>query len=118
MADKNQTEKDKLYEWACSCVTREIKEKYFPAIDREAKSYYEERDSRQKAGYCREYTYETVPELKAELASLWDGDAGMVQIEKAVLVAAMKNKPSKETTAVPEEVSEKMKELTPFIYNF
>lgn len=118
MQDINIGEKERLYQWACTYHTGELEVEYFTNIQKERESYYEKRDPLEK--YGKEYTFQTMPELRRELELLWDGDEVMEQILKTVLVAAMKNKPLPGTEgegqeASPREVKEQIK---PFIYNF
>lgn len=107
----NQREIEKLYQWASEYHTEEIEEKYFTKIDKKCASYFEPRVS--QAAYCREYTYDSMPKLRDELEAMWKDDDVMKQIEKVVLVAAMKNKPLLE-----DNIKSKMNQLKPYIYNF
>lgn len=114
MLDINNKEADKLYQWACDNHTKELEEKYFSKFDKDCKSYYEKKSLQEE--YCKEYTFQTMPELRSELSAMWKDDAIMEQIQKVVLVAAMKNKP--EINKSDENTKEKMEQIKPYIYNF
>lgn len=113
MKDINQLEKEKIYQWACENYTEEVESRYFTKIDKSCRSYFEETAC--PGEYCKEYNFQTVDELRRELSVLWKEDMVMERIFQAVLVAAMKNKPS---MADGSGLSGKMEEVKPFIYNF
>lgn len=104
--DKNEKEKNLLYEWAVTS-----KESYsFPMIEKEKESYYIKRDT---SVYIRAYGFETLPELKMELEELWKGrEIGQALIP--ILVSAMKNKPTENRSLnEKKEIKESSKEKMP-----
>lgn len=113
--DRNQGEKEKMYQWACDNHTEELEEKYFTKIDKTCESYFEKK-LRQET-YCREYHFQTMPELRSELEVMWEKDEMMEQVEKAVLVAAMKNKPRLRFDGQSKR-EVRTDQLSSFIYNF
>lgn len=116
--DKNKREMEQLYQWASDNYKKELEDKYFTKIDGNCKSYFKKRSSGSE--YCKEYKFETMQQLKNELSVMWKDEAAMQQIEKVVLVAAMKNKPYAEKKGQYEgkENTGNMEQLKPFIYNF
>lgn len=113
--DRNQSDKEKMYQWACDKHTEELEEKYFTKIDKACESYFEKKLSQET--YCREYCFQTMPELRSELEAMWGNDEAMEQVEKAVLVAAMKNKPRVKCDGQSEREVQ-TDQLSPFIYSF
>lgn len=111
--DKNQKEKQILYEWG-----KENDQKYsFLRADKRKDSYF---IKRQDNSYIREYAFETLPQLKEMLNSLWCNDETIESIKMAVAVAAMKNKPIKSFVRTDNEdrKSKLDDELPVYIYNF
>ena len=111
--DRNCKEKSLFAEWA-----KNSQGDYFmPAQD--TGSYFVKRIQTE---YIREYSLETVPELRDELEALWDGNKNMESVLTAVLAAAIKNKPRGQERAGTAEniskVSEIKEELPMYIYNF
>lgn len=110
---KNDREKAIFTEWA-----KNSQKDYFMSVQ-DAGSYFVKREQTE---YIREYSLETVPELRDELEELWDGDKNMEPVLTAVLVAAIKNKPRRQDkTDTEENVSTGLetKEVLPmYIYNF
>lgn len=113
--DINLNEKERLYQWACEHGTSKQKERYFTKIDKMCASYFEKIH---RSEYCREYNFQTLPELRSELDAMWEGDDVMKEIEKPVLVASMKNKPKMKEQSGYNNRKEKREQLKPFIYNF
>lgn len=116
MQDINQLEKEKIYQWACDNYTEEIKEKYFTKIDRECDSYFESRIYSEK--YCREYSFQTVVDMRNVLSELWRDDVIMEKVSQIVLVASMKNKPSREKGRHSENTLGEKETIKPYVYNF
>lgn len=110
--DKNQKEKQILYDWG-----KENRQKYsFLQADKKKDSYF---IKRQDNSYIKEYTFETLPQLKEMLNSLWYDDETMELIKMAVVVAAMKNKPINNLVKSDKEEKDKLDdELPAYIYNF
>lgn len=110
---KSDREKAFFTEWA-----KNSQEDYFISVQDTA-SYFVKRVQTE---YIREYSLETVPELRDELEALWEGDKNMESVLTAVLAAAIKNKPRRqEITDTGENVSkasETKEELPMYIYNF
>lgn len=111
--DRNDKEKSLFAEWA-----KTVRGDYFMPVQ-DTGSYFIKRDQTE---YIREYSLETVPELRDELEVLWDGDKNMESVLTAVLAAAIKNKPRGQERAGTAEniskVSETTEELPIYIYNF
>lgn len=104
----NDTEKEKLFMWS----GRKFKEDYrFPEIDIDKDSYFIKREN--NVAYIKEYTFETLPELKAQLKEMWSDKEYLQDILQVVLVAAMRNKPHE-----IKEDETKDEKLPTFIYNF
>lgn len=114
--DKNKTEKDKLYQWACENSTKAMMDAIFSSITKDTDSYYEKADNRE---YIREYEPETAVDIKQELSSLWeeDGCSNEVfkQIETVCTVACMKNK---NREVYDKQVIHNKEQLKPYIYHF
>lgn len=91
--DKNKTERDKLYQWACENSTKARMDAIFSSVTKDADSYYEKVENRE---YIREYEPETAVDIKQELSSLWEkdgcSDEVFEQIKTVCTVACMKNK--------------------------
>lgn len=111
--DRNDKEKSLFAEWA-----KNSREDYFMSVQ-DTGSYFVKRIQTE---YIREYSLETVPELRDELEALWDGDKNMELVLTAVLAASIKNKPRRQeragTAEYISEVSETKEELPIYIYNF
>lgn len=116
--DKNDREKNMLYQWAESNGS----DNSFQKIDKAAESYFDKRtDVANDDRYIREYSIESLPELMKEIDTLWGTDEVMGQIKKAVGVAALKNKPVKPDSGEKtkaENKPESKDKLPAFIYNF
>lgn len=113
MMDKNQKEKQILCEWG-----KENSQKYsFLKADKKKDSYF---IKRQDSAYIREYSFETLPQLREMLDFLWHGDEAIESIKMAVAVAAMKNKTINTIVKTDngERKSELDDELPEYIYNF
>lgn len=111
--DKNQKEKQILYNWG-----KENEQKYsFQRADKKKDSYF---IKRQDNSYIMEYAFETLPQFKEILNSLWYDDGTIESIKMAVAVAAMKNKPINNLVKTDnEEEKDKLDdELPAYIYNF
>lgn len=113
--DKNLREKEALYHLNLEGVEN-VKES-FMEIDHELKSYF---IPKKEGDYLMEYNFDSLPQLKEQLNLLWEQEEYMKGIVQTVLVAAMKNKPSRE---VKEERNIENREnvegeLPAFIYNF
>lgn len=109
--DKNQKEKQILYNWV-----KENGQKYsFLRADKKKDSYF---IKRQDNSYIKEYAFETLPQLKEMLNSLWYGDETIESIKMAVAVAAMKNKPINNLVKKDSEEDKLDDELPVYIYNF
>lgn len=110
---QNDREKEFFTEWA-----KNSQEDYFISVQDTA-SYFVKRVQTE---YIREYSLETVPELRDELETLWEGDNNMESVLTAVLAAAIKNKPQRQDKSDTEEsvskVSETEEKLPMYIYNF
>ena len=111
--DKNISEKEKLYKWACQYTSKDRTESVFTPVMKECSSYYE---SIKNTDYIHEYNFDTVNEIKQELSSLWKEDEIFGQAALICSVACMKNKnilsPQK------KDAHENMKQLKPYIYHF
>lgn len=109
---KNEREKQMLYEWGVN-NHRDV----FMQMDHVKESYFQQRTSNL---YIKEYSFETLSELKEELDALWENDEEMESIKKVVGVAAVKNKPVKiEKEKEQVKTQSKQEEKLPvFIYNF
>lgn len=91
-------------------------ERTFDFTQKEKDSYYVLQDKRE---YLMEYDFETVPQLKEMLDRLWESEQYMKDIEKAVLAAAIKNKPKQgegDSVHVQRDPQRHMPEF--IIYNF
>lgn len=109
--DKNQKEKQILYNWG-----KENKQKYsFQREDKEKDSYF---IKRQDNSYIKEYAFETLPQFREMLDSLWYDDGTIESIKMAAAVAAMKNKPIKKLVKTDNEKEKLDDELPAYIYNF
>lgn len=106
-------EKEKIYEWAL----KDDNVRYcFSEPNQDMESYYTKYNNG-KDCYLMEYDYETLPELKEIYEEYCGMASSMQEIQKTVLIAAMKGK-----LQVEEEVEanavEKQKELKEYIYGF
>lgn len=116
--DKNQTEKDRLFIWACENYTKDREKDIFAPINKDSDSYYKKVENKE---YIREYEPDTAADIKQELSSLWNKDKHnseiYEQVEKICTVACVKNKNPESLKKV--EVQDKpKKQLKPFIYEF
>lgn len=114
--DKNITEKDKLYRWACENSTKDRTEAIFSSVIKNSDSYYEKVENKK---YIREYEPETAVDIRQELSSLWGedrcSDEVFEQIKTVCTVACMKNK---NRAVYDEQVIHNKKQLKPYIYQF
>lgn len=116
--DKNKTEKDKLYQWACDHFTKDRMYSIFTPIQKDSVSYYE---TVQNQEYIREYEPETAADIKQELTSIWENtgenDEVFDYVKTICMVACMKNK-----NLIIHDKSDMQncgkKLLKPFIYHF
>ncbi len=115
----DEKEKELIYEWACRYNSKEVENVIFPLIDRSAKSYFVKREKQEE--YLHEYDFQTLPELRTLLETMWQDEDDMDAVIKPVLVAAMKNKIEVCQDIDREHMSEHLKDtekLQPYIYNF
>ena len=77
---------DRLFDWS---VKYEGNYRY-PKADKEAESYFIPHEENE---YIRDYGFETIVDLKAELVKMWSDNIYMEEIVKTVAVATMKNEP-------------------------
>lgn len=121
--DKNDKEKQMLYEWGRKNSDNE----QFQAVDKNRESYFLQREEGISAGlYIREYGFETLPEFIQELDVLWGDGEVMEQIKKTCAVAAMKNEivervflsDAKELLCKTETKQDREDKLPMYIYNF
>ncbi len=113
--DKNVREKEALYHLELS-GTEDIK-KSFTEVECELETYFFPKEEKE---YLMEYDFDSLPQLKEKLNSFWENEECMKGIIQTVLVAAMKNKPSREAkeTRNIENSGNIEGELPAFIYNF
>lgn len=116
--DKNQTEKDRLFKWACENFTKDSTENVFTPIKKGPDSYYEKVENKE---YIRAYDPDTAADIKRELSFLWKGDRHNREIYEQVkticTVACMKNKnPERRENMTVQD--KQAKQLKPFIYQF
>lgn len=109
--ERNRKEKELMYEWAC-CFSDTECEKIFTAIDSEAESYWNKRTDSEK--YVMEYAPKTLIDYRKYLQELWGQDKVLEEIQKAVLVAIMKNEPLEEQSSGRLEAMQES--LPEFIY--
>lgn len=88
-------------------------EETFDFAHKDKDSYYVLRGRQE---YLMEYGFETLPQLKEILDKLWENDSCVKNIEKTVLVAAIKNKPKQETRESRERDTDGC--MPEFVYNF
>lgn len=116
--DKNEKEKQLLYEWAVQNSWRY----HFQAIDNSKESYFMQRESQYKGLGIREYAFESLPEFMKELDKLWKDDEVMEKIKKAISIAAIKNKVTfynfSNTASFEEKRVADTETLPMYIYNF
>ena len=115
----NRKEQEMFYHWALTHHDELTEERYFPKINPERSSYYEE--PQEIYPYCHEYSYETVDELKKQLEKMWGNDKTIEQILTAVVVSAFKNEPEnyrEDCSKSKAQENATQNELTTFIYNF
>lgn len=110
--DKNQKEKE-LFKSCHERIAASQEKYYFPEIDKRLESYFEKRE---EGEYLRDYDFETLPQLKEKLDSMWEGQPDMLEMVRPILAAAMKNRPSTEQKEVSE--NKNTGEVPVFIYNF
>ncbi len=111
--DKNDKEKQMLYEWAVNDYSKDV----FLHSDHRRDSYFLQRTE----NLCiREYMFETLPELMEELNILWENDEIMESIKRVIAVAAMKNKPTKSDDENGQKNGQEVtdEKLPTYIYNF
>lgn len=114
MDDKNKREKENLFHWGEEYSAQQ-KDNIFTSINFENASYWIQRTDSEN--YLTEYGFDSVPELKNCLDSMWKYDEIMSDIEKSVLVAAIKNKVVADSDRLHIK-SEHIVSLPEFIYNF
>ena len=112
--DKNRSEKDKLYQWACECSTKDRTENIFTPINKEINSYWKHIENRE---YIQEYKPDTVNELKEKFSALWENDEILERMQIICTVACMKNKNQTDLSA-RTAYETKEKQLKPYIYEF
>lgn len=116
--NKNQTEKDRLFKWACDNYTNDRTENIFTPIKKDSDSYYEIAENRE---YIREYGPDNAADIRQELSSLWGRDRHNSEIYEQVkticTVACMKNKNPESMEKVAVQDKQK-KQLKPYIYQF
>lgn len=112
--DKNRTEKEKLYQWACKFSQNDRIKSIFTPVKKECDSYYENVENRE---YIREYEPETAHDINEELLSLWDKDEILEQARLICTVACMKNK-DREVLDETTVYKKSKKQLKPYIYEF
>lgn len=106
------TEKQKIYEWA----SRNEEVKYcFSKPDSEQESYYT--PYRGAESYLLNYDFETLPELRKLIETYSEKDIQLQDIQKVLLVAAMKGKVQVEDEKTIDTIK-KQKELKEYIYVF
>lgn len=114
--DKNKTEKDKLYQWACDHFTKDMMYSIFTPIQKDSVSYYEIVQNKE---YIKEYEPETAADIRQELSSIWENadknDEVFNKVKTICTVACMKNK----NLIVPDESireESSKKQIKPYIY--
>ncbi len=109
---KSDKEKEMLYEWGINHYSDSI----FSQSDHRKDSYFQQRT---ESSYCREYTFETLPELMEKLNILWKNDEAMENIKKVIAASAMKNKPMADAGNGQGKSQDGLEEKLPiYIYNF
>lgn len=112
--DKNQKEKELFRSWHERAAS--LSGQYrFPEIDQSAESYFVKHED--EAAFT-EYDFETLPQLKEKLDSMWEGQEYMQEIMRPILAASMKNKQAASEQTVLEGKESKSGEIPVFIYNF
>lgn len=109
--DRCKREIEKLYEIACTC-----QKEYYTSKTCDKESYFIKRE---ESSYIREYGFQTLPDLKAELEKMWSMDETMQKCMQPVLIAAIKLKPADGVVnddCHPQKRNDE--KLSPFIYNF
>lgn len=112
--DKNRSEKEKLYQWACECSTKERTENIFTPIDKETSSYWKPVENRE---YVQEYKPHTANDIKEQLSALWENDEILKRVQIICTVACMKNKNHADMSERTAHET-KGKQLKPYIYEF
>lgn len=106
-------EKERMYKWA----SNDDEVKYcLSEPNKDMKSYYTKYKN-EKDHYLMEYSYETLPELQRLYEEYCGTTSDMQEIQKTVLIAAMKGKLYVEEEIETDTV-EKQKELKEYIYGF
>lgn len=108
MSWTDDTERRKLYEWACE----NMKHVHFTEIEAGKATYYESFDN---ADNCREFGFDSIPELKAALDELWSGQPVFEPVKKICLVAAFKREPDEDGQV---KANTKSIEIPDFVYAF
>lgn len=109
--EKDRKEKELLLSWA---QRNHLETDIFPKIGKEDQSYFIKAEPRE---YLKEHQFEGVEEIRENIRKMCENDSRIQEIEKSLIVAAMKNKPSKNEFKKSESVSDK-NELPAYIYNF
>lgn len=86
--DKNQKEKDKIYQWACQNKSATAHKQCFTPIEESRDSYFVKKDNQ---SYLQEYSHDNLPDFREKLEELWTADEEMEQVLLPVLVGIMKN---------------------------
>lgn len=109
--DKNQSEKKKLYDWACA-NSKELKNNVFTLIDKNMESYF---NKVKQTSYIDEYNVCNAEDIKKQILNLvWEREE-YSDLEKVLLVACLKNRPDTERLGLVDNTQE---EIPSFIYNF
>lgn len=111
--EKNQKEKQMLYEWGINHCSKDI----FSQFDQRKESYFLQRLDDE---YLREYKFDTLSDFMKELEVLWINDETMESIKKVIGVAAIKNKPVKMDVRGKQGKNQagEDEKLPMYIYNF
>ncbi len=116
--DSDKKEKEFIFEWACRNESEELEKSIFSSFMQDADSYFIKRE--QEDNYLHEYKFQTLPELRAALEKMWEGETHMDAVLKPVLVGAFKKKVvlKEENTDSEFDDIQKKEKLSPYIYNF
>ena len=109
--DKNQSEKKKLYDWACA-NSKELKNNFFTLIDKNMESYF---NKVKQTSYIDEYNVCNAEDIKKQILNLVQEREEYSDLEKVLLVACLKNRPDTERLGSVDNTQE---EIPSFIYNF
>lgn len=116
--DKNRTEKERLFQWACEHATKDRTENIFTLINKDSDSYFEKVENKE---YLKEYEPDTAVDIKQELSSLWENDknndGAYEQVTLICAAACMKNKHLIVYDETTQQENSK-KQLKPYIYQF